>query len=178
MPAASRPAASEVSVGTCRGVPFRWTVTMTGGTSRSCDAGRRTNRALATIMGDLRFGVESGGGECAEQLGGDAVAYPGCDRQGMLGGQRDAAVAGRNVGAGAFFGFLIDGEAVGRHDAQGSPAAHDAYIAQGGEAGDGPGGDFGTDGHAHRIVVAGLFHGVADLNRSLVGLTHVVRGAA
>src|SRR5690606_39049831 len=62
-PAASSPAASEVSAGSASGVSFRKTDTVGGEASEPRWAGRRTNRALATIMGKFRVGVESGGRE-------------------------------------------------------------------------------------------------------------------
>src|SRR5690606_25208902 len=136
------------------------------------------NRGLAAIGDDLSIRGESGGRECGEVRRHLACPDPAGNGCRMLSRERDAAVAGGHVCAGTLRGFVVDGESVRRHDAQRCPRANHAYVLERRKAPDRPRGDGTIDRGSHHVVVASLFHRVADLNGAFVGLAQVVRGAA
>src|SRR6185312_15397728 len=128
MPAASSAAARLSPARAVTGSPSTDSVTLSPPIS-----GSRSNTGLAGIEPPGAEGGELG----IEPPRGDHRR----DRERVVGGEGDAAVAGRNERAGTARRLLVDREAVLRHDAQRRPAAHDVEAAEQREHAQGAAGD-------------------------------------
>src|SRR5262249_7607720 len=84
--------------------------------------------------------------------------------------QRNAAVARRKKGTRPARRFVVDRESVLGHHPESRPGAHDVERFEQWEHSDGAARDRGGDAEADALVEAGLFLGIAEHDRALVGL--------